>query len=324
MNSNLVGEYREGEIDGKPFLIYTLLSQTDCLINSSSSGEAAIDSGGDDPLFICPSIRVKKGGYGSFFPLVIPPQFPRIQSDDHDEQPPEYMLHSDSFHRECIYFPYVIRISRHHHRISFTYSFPSGKWSCGVCRQNVDTDFGAFTCNKCDNHYFVHSRCALRRDLWDGKELEGIPEEPEIVVEPFKTISDGVILHFSHGHNLKIEMSKDYDENKLCQACVLPVYEGSYYSCMDECDFILHEACANAPCKKYHALHPSPLTLVVVTDGYGDNKGRFNCVGCERESCGFVYENLGRGQRFKLCLRVLPYHTRQGINMTIISSHFTK
>jgi hypothetical protein len=172
----------------------------------------------------------------------------------------------------------------------------------------VDNDYGAYSCNKCDD-YFVHSRCALRSDLWDGIELEGVPEEPEIVVEPFITISDGIILHFSHGHHLKLKISRVYDEKKVCQACILPIYEGSYYSCMDECDFILHEACANAPCKKHHALRPHPLTLTVITSEYEGNVGRFCCNACQRESCGFVYEDLGakignsRRNKFQLDLR---------------------
>ncbi|XP_019090346.1 PREDICTED: uncharacterized protein LOC104737796 [Camelina sativa] len=316
MTSNPVGGFLEGKIDGKSFLRYTFfLSQTDTTTGVGDDGE---------PLFLCPTLRLKvvklkpytRVSDQSFLPLVVSPLF--IQSDDHDEQQqPEYMLHSDSFHQDCIYFPYVIKISRHHHRISYTSSLPSGTWSCGVCRHKVDTDYSAYSCNKCDD-YFVHSRCALRGDLWDGIELDGVPEEPEIVVEPFITISDGVILHFAHVHNLKLEISRVYDEGKVCQACSLPIYEGSYYSCMDECDFILHEACANASCKKHHALHPHPLTLKVVTSEYDDNIGRFCCNACQRESCGFVYED------FREKNGVLPYHTRQCINMTNISSNFTR
>ncbi|KAJ0256335.1 hypothetical protein HA466_0093090 [Hirschfeldia incana] len=193
-------------------------------------------------------------------------------------------------HQDCIYHPYVIKISRHHHRVSFTYSPPSKKLSCGVCRRKVDSSYGAYSCNKCDD-YFVHTKCALRKDVWDGKELEGIPEEPEIVVEPFERIGDGVILHFSHDHRLKLEISGAYDEEKLCQACSLPIYEGSYYYCMDQCDFILHEACADAPRKKQHAIFAHPLTLNAGnTEWFGD-LGYFCCSACGRRSTGFAYED---------------------------------
>ncbi|CAH8386432.1 unnamed protein product [Eruca vesicaria subsp. sativa] len=211
-------------------------------------------------------------------------------------------------HQDCIYFPYVIRICRHDHRISFTYSLPPGMFSCGVCRRYVNNSCGAYSCNKCDGTYF-HSRCALRRDLWDGEELEGIPEEIEIVEDPFKTVADGEIIHFSHGHHhLKLEICRDYDEDKYCQACVLPIYEGNYYSCVDgHCDFILHETCANAPRKKRHPLHAHPLTLKVVTNEYDnyEDKGFFSCSACQRYSNGFVYEEsstAGFG-RFRLDVR---------------------
>ncbi|CAH2078662.1 unnamed protein product [Thlaspi arvense] len=202
-------------------------------------------------------------------------------------------------HQDCIYHPYVIRISRHHHRISFISSHPPGKWFCGVCRRKVDHNYGAYSCNKCDG-YFVHTKCALRRDLWDGKELEGIPEKPEIIVEPFQRISDGIILHFAHGHHMRLWISGAYDEGKFCQACILPIYEGSYYLCMDQCDFILHEACANAPRKKQHALCARPLTLKVGNMKYSDD---FFCNACCRLSCGFLYEGYKEEICFELDFR---------------------
>uniref|UniRef100_A0A0D3CXA8 DC1 domain-containing protein n=1 Tax=Brassica oleracea var. oleracea TaxID=109376 RepID=A0A0D3CXA8_BRAOL len=139
--------------------------------------------------------------------------------------------------------------------------------------------------------------------IWDGKELEGIPEEPEIVVEPLERISDGVILHFSHDHRLKLEISGAYHVEKFCQACSLPIYEGSYYSCMDQCDFILHEACANAPCKKQHAIHAHSLTLRVDNIGFWSDLGYFYCRACGRPSTGFAYEDPKDHNGFQLDLR---------------------
>ncbi|CAH2078762.1 unnamed protein product [Thlaspi arvense] len=180
-------------------------------------------------------------------------------------------------HQDCVYHPYLIRISRHHHRISFISFLPPGKWFCGVCRRKVDNSYGAYSCNKCDG-YFVHTKCSLRKDLWDGEELEGIPEEPaEIVVEPFQRISDGIILHFAHYHHLKLEICGAYDEGNICQACSFPIYEGGYYSCKDQCDFILHEACANTPCKKQHPMHAHSLTLKVGLFKYSGGQGYFYC-----------------------------------------------
>ncbi|KAH0882920.1 hypothetical protein HID58_059016, partial [Brassica napus] len=189
-------------------------------------------------------------------------------------------------HKDCMYFPRIIKISRHRHRISYTTSLQSGEWFCGVCRQSIETSYGAYTCDKCCD-YFVHSICALGKDMWDGKDLEGVPEEDDITedVVPFIMISKGVILHFLHDHHLYLQVSMLYDENKFCQACVLPIFEGDFYSCI-ECDFILHETCAKYGRKLQHALHPHPLTLKLVSPY---ESGCYGCDACGRVCGGFNY-----------------------------------
>ncbi|ESQ29227.1 hypothetical protein EUTSA_v10024120mg [Eutrema salsugineum] len=186
-------------------------------------------------------------------------------------------------HKDCMYSPHIIKISRHHHRISYISSLQSREWSCGVCRQRVNCDYGAYTCDKCSD-YVVHSRCALGKNVWDGKELEGVPEEDDITqdAKPFDIISEGVILYFLHEHHLRFEVNILYDENKLCQACVLPIYEGNLYSCI-ECEFILHEL---HPRRIQHGLHPHPLTLKSVSRY---RLGSFFCWVCYRICGGFVY-----------------------------------
>ncbi|CAA7051680.1 unnamed protein product [Microthlaspi erraticum] len=173
-------------------------------------------------------------------------------------------------HQSCLSLPRVIRISRHPHRISFTPSFDQGNWSCGVCRREINNDYGGYSCIKDDCSYAAHSKCATQSNVWDGKELEGEPEEiEEEVMPPFVRISDGIIQHFSHeDHHLKLDENagSDYDENKQCQACITPVYFGNYYSCM-QCEFILHETCANLSRKMNHPIHPHLLTLVTRHDG---------------------------------------------------------
>ncbi|XP_010425365.1 PREDICTED: uncharacterized protein LOC104710451 [Camelina sativa] len=206
-------------------------------------------------------------------------------------------------HKDCLGYPHVIRISRHQHRISYTSSLPSGKLSCGVCRHQVDNNYGAYSCKKCDD-YFVHSICAFHRNVWDGKELEGVSEQDDIIDdgEPFERIVDGIILHPYHNHYLRLEISRVYDENKYCRGCALPIYEGQFYSCI-ECDFILHESCANAPRVKRHPLHPHPLTLNVATKELGNNEGIYHCSVCGRNGTGFFYDHhVGEG-RFRLDLR---------------------
>ncbi|KAL1196637.1 Protein VACUOLELESS GAMETOPHYTES [Cardamine amara subsp. amara] len=205
-------------------------------------------------------------------------------------------------HRRCINLPRVIRISRHPHRISFTPSFDQGDWSCGVCRRKIHNDYGGYSCTRNGCSYAAHSRCATQSNVWDGKDLEGEPEEDIEEVDPFVRISDGIIQHFSHQHHhLRLDENScsDYDEDKLCQACITPIYFGNFYSCM-QCDFILHEECANLSRHIYHPIHPHMLTLVGgyegVTDFFKDK-----CSACY-QTCktGFFYDCGEKGCSFQL------------------------
>ncbi|CAH2046435.1 unnamed protein product, partial [Thlaspi arvense] len=147
-----------------------------------------------------------------------------------DSSSPIYMCPPCDFviHLKCTLLPRVIRISRHLHRICSTLSFDQGEWSCGVCRTKIENDYGGYSCIKNDCYYAAHSRCTTQSNVWDGLELEGEPEEiEEIEVKPFVRISDGIIQYFSHQHHhLRLDKNtgRDYNENKQCQACVMPIY----------------------------------------------------------------------------------------------------
>ncbi|KAG2327611.1 hypothetical protein Bca52824_010339 [Brassica carinata] len=200
-------------------------------------------------------------------------------------------------HKIFIYLPFVIRISRHNHRLSFTYSSPR-ILSCGVCRQVVDGNYGKYSCIK-DCLYGKHSKCATRRDVWDEKELEEEPEEEYENLNSFEVIGAGIIQHFSHSHHLKFEKKTTdimYDER--CQACVIPFYGGDVYKCMkSNCDFVLHEACANLPRTKQHITHPYPFILQV-----SDTKNCFLCGYCDRFLYGFRYVCSKEGESISIDL----------------------
>ncbi|KAG7658145.1 DC1 [Arabidopsis suecica] len=195
-------------------------------------------------------------------------------------------------HQRCISLPRVIRISRHPHRISFNHSFGQGDWSCCVCRRKIDNDYGGYSCIKEGCSYVAHSKCATQKNVWDGKELEGILEEDEKVEPPFVRISDRIIEHFSHQHHhlrLDENTGRDYDVNKLCQACIMPIYSGNFYSCM-QCDYILHEKCANLSRKMHHPIHPHMLTLKVGSRGLVEHSVD-PCSACPWKcKAGFFYE----------------------------------
>ncbi|KAL1226104.1 Protein VACUOLELESS GAMETOPHYTES [Cardamine amara subsp. amara] len=209
-------------------------------------------------------------------------------------------------HQKCISLPRVIRISRHPHRISFTHSFRQGDWSCCVCRQKIDNDYGGYSCIKDGCSYAAHSKCATQKNVWDGKELEDTPEENEEEVEPpFVRISDGNIAHFSHRHHLRLEENtgRDYDVNKLCQGCVMPIYIGNFYSCM-QCDYILHETCANLSRKIHHPIHPHMLTLRRGSQGLLEHNVD-PCSACPWMcKAGFFYECQEGGDEYSFRLHV--------------------
>ncbi|CAA7053541.1 unnamed protein product [Microthlaspi erraticum] len=211
-------------------------------------------------------------------------------------------------HQSCLCLPHVIRISRHPHRISFTPSFGQGNWVCGVCRREINNDYGGYSCIKDGCSYAAHSKCATQSNVWDGKELEGEPAEIEEEVKPsFVRISDGIIQHFSHEHHhlrLDENADRDFDENKQCEACITPIYFGNYYSCM-QCEFILHETCANLSRKMHHPIHPHLLTLVtgydrVIKISPHTRIYESSCSACPwLWTAGFFYECGEEGCQFK-------------------------
>lgn len=212
---------------------------------------------------------------------------------------PTYICARSNFvaHIDCMNFPRIIKISRHLHCISHIYPLQSREKSCGVCHQITNGDYAAYICRKCSD-YVVHSRCVLKNNVWDGKELEETQEEDDISQDfrLFSVISEGVIHYFLHDHHLQLKTIILYDESKFCQACGLPIYEGNFYSCM-KCDFILHETCSSFFRKIQHALHPHPLILKSVTES---NYGYFKCYACDRLCGRFVYQCPIRDCTFKL------------------------
>ncbi|CAH8333698.1 unnamed protein product [Eruca vesicaria subsp. sativa] len=190
-------------------------------------------------------------------------------------------------HQDCLLLPRVININRHDHRVSRTSVLGEGAMNsvCGVCRKKVDWTRGGFSCQRCLG-YVVHSNCATNKDVWNGKELEGLLEEEEDT-KPYLVIDDNTIQHFSHKeHHLKLHMNGiRYEESKRCRACNHPIGLQSFYGCM-KCNFSLHKKCAECPKRKWHVLHNDRLTLVI-----NEEENVFNCDACEMDSNGFMYKH---------------------------------
>ncbi|KAG7619311.1 DC1 [Arabidopsis suecica] len=187
-------------------------------------------------------------------------------------------------HQDCLGLPRLININRHDHRVARTSVLGVVNSVCGVCRQKVDWTCGGFSCQRCPD-YVAHSKCATRKDVWNGKELEGVPEEIEDI-KPYVVIDDTTIQHFSHKeHYLRLHDNGFLcDDNKRCRACTHPICLQSFYGCMD-CDFILHQNCAGFLKMKWHVLHNERLTLVT------NETTAFWCDACSRVSNGFRYQH---------------------------------
>lgn len=205
------------------------------------------------------------------------------------------------FHQECARLPRVIHVNRHDHRVSYKYPLGPGEWICGICLEEIDWSYGSYSCSSCPS-YTIHSGCATRKDVWDGVELDGIPEDVEDI-EPFKMNDDHTITHFAHEHNMSL--NKDgvsLEENILCGACVCPIGSDTFYNCSD-CSFILHETCANLPKKKRHFISPKPLSLLLNRD----NPEGFCSACCQRFCEGFMYTD-GRKTYELLCSSItMPF-----------------
>ncbi|KAL1195015.1 Protein VACUOLELESS GAMETOPHYTES [Cardamine amara subsp. amara] len=189
-------------------------------------------------------------------------------------------------HKDCVSFPYVIQVSRHSHRLTFTPSIPYKEWTnCGVCQEKINGHYGKYSCIK-GCAFAVHTRCAMRSDVCDGRELEGVSEEAYENTKMFDEEGDGIIRHKSHPtHQMRLGkmIERVYDEIKQCEMCILPfVDDGRVYRCL-HCDFNLHESCAYLPRVKQFMLHAHPLILKTppVTG--------FQCTKCDRYSGGFRY-----------------------------------
>ncbi|CAN8257773.1 unnamed protein product [Cochlearia groenlandica] len=192
-------------------------------------------------------------------------------------------------HESCINLPRVIKITRHPHRLYFTPFLSPTTSLCRICYKTVDIKYGQYSCNREDCCYVVHSKCVTHEKVWDMRELEWEPEEPDQTedIVPFKKVGDGMIKYFCHDHHLILEKYDSLrDATKKCQACILRIDSNDFYNC-SQCEFFLHEVCAGLPRILGHALHKHPLVL---DPSPLANHKAARCSACARVSTGFKYK----------------------------------
>ncbi|KAG2299464.1 hypothetical protein Bca52824_035936 [Brassica carinata] len=307
--SSSLGVFREEKIDEESVLVYTL-TQPDP----------------DNPTsFFCPYARIKtqklkleeeNADQYEVYPVTSSSPFPRTRSGD-DQQGQSSL---DSNHPDICKLPVVL-----------VEAVDEGKIKCGACVSSRVSK-SHYACLQCRQQFhkecvecpleirhpshplhplrlyvqFIDNRCiccgAMQDWLYHCKTCE-LFICASYDGEPFERITDGVILHPCHSHNLKLETLIDYEETRFCRGCALPIYEGKFYSCVvgtsTSCDdFILHESCASAPRMIRHPLHPHPLTLQL------DLKGEpFSCDACARKGSVLYYKHRIDKAIFMLDLR---------------------
>ncbi|KAL1204916.1 hypothetical protein V5N11_017510 [Cardamine amara subsp. amara] len=204
-------------------------------------------------------------------------------------------------HRNCIFLPTVIKITRHSHRLLRAHnSYEYNKRPCKICQDIVSDNYEGYTCSDKTCDYVAHAFCATRSEVWGGKDVKGESEEDsnlefDVEVE----IYGRAIHHFSHNHNLTRLLIDAAEEKigKICQACILPIDMGSFLCCK-QCDFALHDKCARLPRKMEQMLHRHPLVLEENITNI--EEGFFTCSICKQDSCGFMYRCFKEDCEFKI------------------------
>ncbi|CAG7877661.1 unnamed protein product [Brassica rapa] len=209
-------------------------------------------------------------------------------------------------HRDCMFLPKVIKLTRHSHRLFHTFQVPDYNTNCRICGDPFVCGSGGYICTDETCDYKLHSYCATHKKIWDGKDVEREPEEisnsEDVTFSSLEEVDGKTIRHFSHHHDLVRQyVNGGEEENKrVCQACILGIGSGPFLGCK-ECDFALHDTCARLPRKMEHPFHRHPITLEV--DMMNIKEGFFRCSKCERESCGFMYRCCQEECEFKMDTR---------------------
>ncbi|CAH8316262.1 unnamed protein product [Eruca vesicaria subsp. sativa] len=228
-------------------------------------------------------------------------------------------------HRDCIDLPKVIKLTRHSHRLFRTFQVPGCNVKCRRCVHPFECGSGGYICTDKTCDYILHSYCATDKDTWDGRDMEGVPEETsdsDQDVMSLMEVDGNTFRHFSHHHDLMrlcVNGEEKEEGEQVCQACILPIDFDSFLGCK-ECDFALHDTCANLPRKLEHIFHVHPLILEVNMANI--KEGFFCCSNCERESCGFMYRCCQEVCEFKMdakCVSLTdPLHNAHKHPLTLL------
>ncbi|RID63782.1 hypothetical protein BRARA_E02756 [Brassica rapa] len=165
-------------------------------------------------------------------------------------------------HRDCMYLPKVIKLTRHSHRLFHTYKVPDCNTKCRRCENTFVPGCGGYICidKTCD--YKLHSYCATDKNTWDGRDVEGEPEETKCDFALHDTCASlpRKMEHTFHRHPITLEV--DIEEGFFrCSKCERESCGFMYRCCQEECDFKMDAKCASLSDPLYSRTHEHPLSL---------------------------------------------------------------
>jgi len=178
-------------------------------------------------------------------------------------------------HEKCISLPRTLKTVLHHHpHIIHTYHpqqcIKSINKYCGICRREVDTEYGVYYCPDCD--FVAHVNCSREYGdsateiVEENEEEQSVTADDQFMEPSFRVVREikhgderiiEEIEHFSHQHNL-ILIDK-VDDDLKCDGCMLPI-STPFYSCAS-CNFFLDKTCIELPRRKKWQYHENQLIL---------------------------------------------------------------
>ncbi|MFS7990939.1 putative chromatin regulator PHD family [Helianthus anomalus] len=104
------------------------------------------------------------------------------------------------------------------------------------------------------------------------------------------------ITHNSHEHPLILVDTQSNDNttqmNKveyLCNGCVTPILDMSFYMCTHGCNYVLHEWCTRLPAELKRYIGHQQHTLILLPKVPHNVLGSFSCGACSSSRNGFAY-----------------------------------
>ncbi|KAJ6870466.1 hypothetical protein NC652_036187 [Populus alba x Populus x berolinensis] len=173
-------------------------------------------------------------------------------------------------HKKCISLPRTLKTALHHHpQIIHTYHpqqcIKSINKYCGICRREVDTEYGVYYCPDCD--FVAHVNCSREFGDYETETAgQSVTVDDQFMEPSFRVVHEikhgeeriiEEIEHFSHQHNLIL--NDKVDDDLKCDGCMLPI-STPFYSCAS-CNFFLDKTCIELPRRKKWQNNENQLIL---------------------------------------------------------------